>query len=282
MKLPDGFRFSQGNLQDFVDCRRRFQLRYILRQAWPAVDSEPFIENERFRQQGQQFHQLAQGYFIGIPPEELARMIQDPELEVWWDNFISYFSGLNSSDEWGELEIYPEAVLSTSVGGLNLVAKFDLILVHPDDAITIYDWKTSRARPDVKILANKLQSQVYPYLLTQTGINHSQNVDANPHLVKMIYWFANFPDLPQVFEYSEARFREDGDALTGLVTLISRLDENEFVLTPDEKKCRFCVYRSLCDRGTAAGILSDPDDINEFDPVDNIDIDFEQVDDIKF
>ena len=45
--LPEGFRFSQSSLQDYVDCRRRFQLRYLQNLAWPALQSEPALENER-------------------------------------------------------------------------------------------------------------------------------------------------------------------------------------------------------------------------------------------
>ena len=282
MKLPDGFRFSQGNLQDFDDCRRRFQLRYIQRQAWPAVDSEPFVENERFMQQGQQFHQLAQQYFIGIPPEQLARIIYDPELEGWWNNFVSFFSGLTKSLEWEKLKVYPEMILSSPVGGYNLVAKYDLILFHTEGEITIYDWKTSRTQPDRNRLASRLQTKVYPYLLTLSGTSHGQNVDANPNLIKMIYWFTNFPNEPQVFEYNEASFKEGHDYLTTLIDLIDRLEEDEFVLTTDEKKCRFCVYRSLCDRGSVAGVLRDQVEFLDVDTLDNFVIDFDKIEDIEY
>ena len=46
MTLPPTFQFSQNSLQDYVDCPRRFQLRYLLRQPWPAVESEPLSEYE--------------------------------------------------------------------------------------------------------------------------------------------------------------------------------------------------------------------------------------------
>jgi len=41
--LPEGFEFSQGVLQDLVDCPRRFQLQYVQAQPWPAVDVEPAL-----------------------------------------------------------------------------------------------------------------------------------------------------------------------------------------------------------------------------------------------
>ena len=38
--LPPDFHFSQRSLQDYVDCRRRFQLRYLQHLAWPAVEAK--------------------------------------------------------------------------------------------------------------------------------------------------------------------------------------------------------------------------------------------------
>ena len=48
--------------------------------------------------------------------------------------------------------------------------------------------------------------------------------------------------------------------------------------TPDERKCAYCVYRSLCNRGVRAG-TSDPDD-EDFDLVARINI--EQIDAIEY
>ena len=61
-RLPVDFQFSQGSLGDFVDCRRRFQLRYMWRLSWPAVQSEPYSEHERVMRRGVLFHQLVQQY----------------------------------------------------------------------------------------------------------------------------------------------------------------------------------------------------------------------------
>mgnify|MGYP007064289961 CR=1 FL=1 len=40
MPLPVDFQFSQNNLQDYLDCARRFELRALRRLAWPAAQSE--------------------------------------------------------------------------------------------------------------------------------------------------------------------------------------------------------------------------------------------------
>ena len=44
MRLKPGFHFSQNNLQDFVDCPRRFELLHVLHLPWPAIQSEPVLE----------------------------------------------------------------------------------------------------------------------------------------------------------------------------------------------------------------------------------------------
>ena len=74
MPLPDNFQFSQASLQDFVDCPRRFHLRYLLNVAWPAAEAEPIEEQERRVQLGLAFHRMVQQQLVGIPEVRIARM----------------------------------------------------------------------------------------------------------------------------------------------------------------------------------------------------------------
>jgi hypothetical protein len=66
--MPDNaaFVFSANSLQDYQDCPRRFELKYLLKQSWPAVESEPVLEFEHKVQLGSQFHQLVYQYLNGI------------------------------------------------------------------------------------------------------------------------------------------------------------------------------------------------------------------------
>jgi len=67
------------------------------------------------------------------------------------------------------------------------------------------------------------------------------------------------------------------------VASIQRLAEDEFSSTGNAKNCRFCVYRSLCDRGVRAGSLEDW--IGEAEagpPPEEIKLDFEQIAEIEF
>jgi hypothetical protein len=58
MTLPEGFQFSQASLQDYVDCPRRFQLRYLVNLDWPAVEAEPVLKHERHMERAGLFHQM--------------------------------------------------------------------------------------------------------------------------------------------------------------------------------------------------------------------------------
>ncbi len=50
MSLPETFDFTQSNLQDYIDCPYRFNLRYIRHAKWPALIVDDALE---FEQRGQ-------------------------------------------------------------------------------------------------------------------------------------------------------------------------------------------------------------------------------------
>lgn len=163
MKLPSDFLFSQSNLQDYVDCPRRFYLRYVRRLAWPALQAEPAREHERHLRQGAEFHRLVHQHILGIPPEELSRGVTDVDLSRWWQNYLDH--GPTDLPQ----SLYPEAVLSAPMGGHRLVAKYDLIAIAPEQRGVILEWKTYWKPHTRPWLAERLQTRVYRYLLIQAG-----------------------------------------------------------------------------------------------------------------
>src|SRR5512135_3226477 len=131
------FEFSQSSLQDFSDCRRRFQLRYIQRVSWPAVQAEPAREFERHIQRGDRFHRLVQQYLLGVPEGRLARMAEadeDENLQRWWQNFLDTIPAELS----GDAQRHVEAALQMPLNGFRLVAKYDLVLLRSDGRAVIY------------------------------------------------------------------------------------------------------------------------------------------------
>lgn len=279
------FEFSQSSLQDYAECRRRFQLRYIQRVAWPAVQAEPIRENELHMQRGNRFHRLAQQYLIGIPEDSLTRMAQadrDAHLMVWWQNFLACIP----ADLPGTR--YVEATLQTQLGSHRLVAKYDLILVCPDGSVRIYDWKTSMRRPARETLQKRLQTRVYLFLLAQAGgalgarevIPGSCAVD--PQRITMQYWFAEPGQPPETILYSSEQLAADQQYLTTLLDEVHSLPGADFGMVEDEKGCAFCVYRSLCDRG-AVGRLEDRADVDlTDDSLGDFLMDLDQMGEIRF
>src|SRR5512138_2657043 len=140
---------SQSSLQDYLDCPQRFKLRYLDRLSYPAVETEPTLENEKHQQEGEYFHRLVQQYLIGIPAEQIAKFANTPNLQRWWQNFQNSkdLTGLRealpkqSEGSRDLLGLYPEATLSAPLGKYRLLAKYDLIALQ-DGKVTIYDWKT--------------------------------------------------------------------------------------------------------------------------------------------
>ncbi len=266
------FTFSQSSLQDYFDCPRRFELRYIEKLDWPAEEAEPALENERRLQEGNFFHRLAQQFLLGLPADKLSRLASSPDLARWWDNFARDFRSL---PDFGSL--HPEIVLSAPIENHRLLAKYDLIAVR-DSKATIYDWKTYHKRPKNEWMAVRMQTRVYRYLLAVAGNHLNGGKSFSPESIEMIYWFTDFPSEPAVFRYDEAALKRDQSALETMVREIEAREK--FELTDDEGKCRYCPYRSYCNRGAVAGDWHEAEE--EAEAHETFDINFEQIAEIAF
>ena len=268
--LPIPFTFSQSSLQDYRDCERRFYLRYIEQLAWPAVDSEPVLENERRKAAGEIFHRLVQQYWLGLPSEKLARMAESSNLSDWWEHFEHYDFGLSG------YKTYPELNLTMQVGKHRLTAKYDLVAVG-QNKVYIYDWKTNQKLPRHEWMSTHYQTRVYRNLLSRAGgflLDGKETID--PEMIEMVYWLVNFPDQPIHLPYSTSQAERDSQQLAQLISQIET--EDQFPLTPDEKKCNYCSYRSYCDRGISAASLDD----ENMSGMDMPTLDLDQVSEIEF
>ena len=283
MTLPDGFLFSQSSLQDYVDCQRRFQLRHIHHLAWPAVEAEPYIENERRMDQGAQFHKIVRQFLVGIPEVEIAHTINaDEMMQLWWGNLLASIKtgNLKSILDPGN-QHFEEITLSVPIDRFRLIAKYDIVVIHPDGKVTIFDWKTSQNHPRHKWLADRLQTHVYPYVLVGALPGFISGNEIDPTQVEMTYWFTNQPEQPERFRYSQHDYQEDSRFLTNLVITIDQKSEPVFPLTPDVRRCLFCTYRSLCNRGVRPGDLLQLEDWEETESAEDVTIDIDQIGEIE-
>jgi len=238
------FTFSQSSLQDYQDCPRRFQLRYVQDVQWPAVEVEPVAQAEGRQRDALLFHRLVQQHFLGLPEGALAEMAGSPDVARWWRNFGM---GTPDLDGW---QLYSEKALTCRVGSHRLISKYDLLAIRDGKAV-IFDWKTHAHRPKNEWLAARMQTKVYRAMLVRAGAELNGGRRFAPGDVSMSYWFAEFPGEPAVFDYDERQHARAWEMLEGLVREIAAA--SNFPLTDDATACRFCSYRSLCDRGQRAG-----------------------------
>ena len=272
---------SQSSLQDYQDCPRRFELRYLQRLAYPAIETEPALENEKHQQEGEYFHRLAQQHLIGIPAEQVGRLANTENLQRWWGNFQDF----RSLGDFGSL--YPEITLSAPLGKFRLVAKYDLIAIEKDRAV-IFDWKTYRKRPKNEWLHVRWQTRVYRALLAKAGAHLNSGSPFTPEQIEMVYWFADFPAEPAKFPYKADQFKRDWDALTRIAEEIESASTAlgstsltmNFPKTDEVSKCSYCPYRSYCNRGVRAGDAADAELETEAEEL--FDVNFEQIGEIGF
>ena len=256
--------YSQSALQDYVDCARRFELKYIKKMRWPAAESEPIEVQEEHMRRGALFHQMVHLHHLGVPPDQIVKAELDDDLRVWWAAYLA-------SDVLRDLPSnrHPEYTLSVPMAGRRLIAKYDL-LAHDSTRAVIVDWKTSINRTKPAILEKRLQTIIYRYVTVAAGI-------ASADAVMMVYWFAAHPDETVILPYSMAQYAEDEAYLTELITRIE--GQKTFDLTTDTHRCLYCVYRSLCERGVVAGAF---DGIEAEPDLDDFDLDFDQIAEVEF
>lgn len=270
--LPADFVFSQGNLQDFVDCRRRFQLRHLLRIPWPAVESEPLEQNQDRRERGLALHRLIHQHNLDFPEERLSQSARALGLEEIWQCY------LRCGPQFPAEQRYPEFFVAAPVAGYQVLAKLDLLVIEPGGKAVIIDWKTSRPRPR-SWLASRMQTLVYRYLLGRAGPRLNLG-GLLPESIEMVYWYVAEPEKSIRFRYDQASYRRDERALADMIREIEALPEDGFTLTEERSRCAFCSYRSLCERGQRAGSQSDFDEDAFTD--DEFDLDWNQIAEVEF
>lgn len=278
-RLPDDFTFSQSSLQDAADCLRRFELRYLEQARYPALEFDNLLETERRAQQGIRFHRLAHQALLGLPPDALRATISDPDVAAWFETFLARATPALPARRYPEITL--SAPLATGDAVHRLVAKFDLIAFAEDGAATIYDWKTARRLPKRAHLAARMQTVVYRYLLARSGGSLLGAPSLPPESITMRYWYAAHDGQSHDLPYSAETFAADEARLLALVDDLRSRDD--FPLTADERRCRFCTYRGRCGRGAFAGSYDeyDGDFDDDFDAA-TITVDLDQIGELAF
>lgn len=298
--IPPTFTFSQSSLQAYADCPRRFWLAYVEQLPWPAVEAAPVQEHEALMRQGEHFHRLVQRAEIGIDPAEVGAALTPP-LSTWFaayrthrpadlpTQFVEIERALSvtvalpaAADHTRPAEreagnAAPLATLQSSIPqsppAFRLAAKYDLIAAEQGGRAVIVDWKTASRRSEPATLRQRWQTIVYPYVLVEASAGLPWG-PVRPDQVEMRYWFAVAPTQPVRFRYDAAQHDANHRRLLHLLAEIaageSEADFPKVADTPTNRRrfCAFCLYRSRCNRGEAAGDLEELDDAESFFAVD--------------
>ena len=97
----------------------------------------------------------------------------------------------------------------------------------------------------------------------------------------MEYWFPGFPENTIAWEHSAAIHAKSRAMLSSLISEISQKEPGDFEKTSNDKRCAFCQYRSLCERGIQAGSSEDGENETESNWISD-DLDFDQIEEIAF
>jgi predicted RecB family nuclease len=273
MTLADHFTFSQSSLQAYVDCARRFQLRYVRKVRWPVADRGPAGEWEQRARQGAAFHRLVQQCEAGIPRDQLNAFAEAAGIGSWWQTYLTDPPrGLPTGTRRVEL------ALATPVSGHRLVARYDLLAIDVGERAVIVDWKTGSRRQRRAWLERRMQTMVYRYVLAEAGASVTGGEPVAPRQMALVYWFASGQP-PERFAYSAQAHVEGGARLKALVREIATIQAEGWALTTDEQRCRYCAYRTLCGREGLQGGDGPP----EVEPADEaLDLELEQIAEIEF
>ncbi len=257
MHLPENFYFSQNKLQDYVDCARRFELKHVLKQEWPAIRSEPIREIEHHQQLGNQFHLFIQQYFTGLSAESIQKQTTDPLLLKWWRSFELFSKTIHFE------KAYPELQISAYLEQFRFYGVIDLLTIDQSGKMVIYDWKTNQHTPSRQTYQQKIQTRLYRLMVALNHGRFFQNGVFSPEKIQVAYWFVNEPTAAMVFPYDQQLFEADQTYFLQMIATIQKTKLGEFNKTDDENRCKFCNYRSLCARGTQAGMIASIEDLPE-------------------
>ena len=241
--VPPGFQYTQSNLQDFLDCPRRFYWKYVEGQSWPSPVTVPQQEFERRMRNGQLVHQIIERHQSGVPLNDIRQHVQldDDELQTMVSRYEAVLPTLQRFEP-----RYVEILLSTVVKTYPVIAKFDFVGLDNRRLVAI-DWKTGPL-PPIDRLRKRMQTVVYLLVMFRAGAAVMGTDDIREYVLR-------YHSLATGEQHT---FTVNADSATQfaatLLDVIEQTQTSDFAKVESTLPCRFCVYRGLCGRGIAAPI----------------------------
>ncbi|MFW6266205.1 MAG: PD-(D/E)XK nuclease family protein [Halanaerobiales bacterium] len=259
--------FSQLALSTYQQCELKFKKRYLDGLYWPADWGED-QEQKEIVEKGRLFHRLARRYYS--QGEIIFNTQIDKDLKNWIKR-LKTFRPFTEKDLF-----YPEHVLRLNKDNIKLLAKYDLLYIDSRSGkMIIYDWKTNKKRLKAEELKNSIQSKVYLYVLAKAGAQYSIENQIAPENIKIIYWNPRYPHDWFEFFYDRESLKRDEKDIREQIKLIQNKDFDNLKEKSEDRICRYCEYRPIC-QGKKAENIEPKDDEIKLDPV------WEEVEEVQF
>ncbi|MEA5421481.1 PD-(D/E)XK nuclease family protein [Spirulina sp. CCNP1310] len=231
-------RLSQGHLNTFTKCPRRYQYQYIDQLNAPI---SPHHQAQLDR--GSRLHQLMQQRELGLPLETILN--PDDPLKAMYDALLTAVPDLTDAS----ISRAAEQSRTLVWDGVALTVVYDLLMVKGDRAF-IFDWKTYQTAPPRSILQQNWQTQLYPFVLAATS-NYA------PEQITMAYWIVGNDNSVQaeIFDYDQQWYQQtQGHLRQSLMALemAQAAYQDQGIPFPQVHQqnaiCRSCPFQSPCQR----------------------------------
>lgn len=249
------FYFTQNSMKTFIDCPFKFKKKYIDNIKW-----EVGKDISRRADFGNDFHKIAERYFLGVP-------IIEEDLKFDEDLYNAY---INLKDYFPKNDAYtylPEYTIRFVDGDIRLEANIDLVILKPDNHIEIWDWKTNSNFEKARAYSSSMQTQIYLYSIKKIS-KDILGIDADYENISMTYFNPeNRIELAKVV-YSDELDKMYYKNISDLINKIYDYDYQSFDRNKYTKSCKFCEFDLFCNRAKSKdvelGTEIDFDTIDEF------------------
>lgn len=216
---------NQSSLRDYLNCQYKYKLKYMDNIHWFQGELKNSFDL------GNDFHIIAQRYFLGIETE----YIEDENLQKWYKDLKKFFP-IDSTYEY-----LPEYELRYNELGLKLMAKYDLLILKPTELI-IVDWKTNKAKLNEQEKVEDIQTKVYLFILANC-LSLFPTYKYSLNNIKMIYWQGNYIENAIEINYS---FEKNLKYKEYLLNLVEDINNSNFI--QNKKHCNYCEFNVFCNK----------------------------------
>lgn len=248
--MPPLLNLSQGQLNTFSQCPRKFQYLYL-----DSLTVPPDPQQQLSLAWGSQFHLLMQQRELALPVETLQAETAD--LQAAMAALVAAAPEVLAETTEPPFR-QSEHRRTLAFDGYLLTVIYDLLLLSATQG-QILDWKTHLVPRNPDRLAQDWQTRLYLYVLAET-------TDLSPAALSMTYWFVRCQDpqtqalAPQrvVIPYSAPQHDRTRADLTQLLSQLSqtlaaaRTHDQPFPQVDlSQGLCHRCPFALRCDRSPA-------------------------------